>query len=63
MGKEEDLINAIAERAEGAEGKKQLYCAEAFKIAREMGVEISEVGRICNREKIRIRNCQLGCFK
>ena len=63
MGKEEDLINAIAERAEEADGKKQLSCAEAFKIARELGVGVSEVGRICNREKIRIRNCQLGCFK
>jgi hypothetical protein len=63
MGKEEDLINAIVERSEEAEGKKQLSCAEAFKIARELGVEIREVGCICNREKIRIRNCQLGCFK
>jgi len=63
MGKEEDLINAIVERAEEADGKKQLSCAEAFEIARELGVKIREVGRICNREKIRIRNCQLGCFK
>jgi len=63
MGKEEDLLKAIAERAEEVDGKKQLSCAEAFEAARELGVGIREVGRICNREKIRIRNCQLGCFK
>jgi len=63
MGKEEDLIKATAERAEEVDGKKQLSCSEAFEIARGLGVEVREVGRICNREKIRIRNCQLGCFK
>ncbi len=62
MGKE-DLINAVFERAEEGDGKKQLSCAEAFKIARELGVEVIEIGRVCNRQKIRIRNCQLGCFK
>lgn len=63
MGKEEDLIKAVVERAKEADGKKQLSCAEALELAREFGVGIIEVGRICNREKIRIRNCQLGCFK
>ena len=63
MGKEEDLINAVVERAEESGGKKQLSCAEAFELAQEFGAEIIEIGRICNRQKIRIRNCQLGCFK
>ena len=63
MGKEEDLINAVVERAEEVDGKKQMFCAEAFELAQEFGAEIIEVGRICNRQKIRIRNCQLGCFK
>jgi len=62
MGKEEDLINAVLERAQEIDGRKKLACAKAFELAQEFKVEVIEIGRICNRNNIRIRKCQLGCF-
>ncbi len=62
MGKAEKLINAVLERAQEIDGRKKLACAEAFELAQEFGVEVIEIGRICNQHNIRIRKCQLGCF-
>ena len=62
MSKEEELIKAVLERAEEIDGRKKLACAEAFELAQEFGVEVIEIGRICNQHNIRIRKCQLGCF-
>jgi len=65
MSKEEELIKAVLESTSGGqeiEGKKRLACAKAFELAQEFGVEVIEIGRICNRQKIRICKCQLGCF-
>ncbi|MHC4061473.1 MAG: hypothetical protein ACYSUC_11725 [Planctomycetota bacterium] len=57
------LVDAVVETAQGPDDKKELSCVEAFDIAERFGVEKLEVGRICNAYKIRIRKCQLGCFK
>ena len=62
MGKEEDLIKAVIERAQEMDGKKKLACAEAFELAQEFETKIIEIGRICNQNNIRICKCQLGCF-
>jgi len=40
----------------------KLPCAAAFQIAREFNVPIREIGETCNRLKIKVRSCQLGCF-
>jgi hypothetical protein len=40
----------------------KIPCVMAFKIARECNCAIAEVGRLCNDLKIKIINCQLGCF-
>ena len=63
MCKKEDLINAVLERAQEIDGRKKLACAEAFELAQEFGVEVAEIGRICNQQNIRICKCQLGCFQ
>ena len=65
MSKEEDLINAVLESASGGQeidDRKKLACAEAFELAQEFEVEVIEIGRICNRNNIRVCKCQLGCF-
>ena len=41
----------------------KLYCAQALKIAAEIGVPPAIVGGAANRLKIKIAGCQLGCFK
>ncbi|MGD0997457.1 MAG: hypothetical protein ABR941_03950 [Thermoleophilia bacterium] len=53
------LVSVLKTRA-GAE--KRLPCAEAFKVARDVGVPVAEVGRTCNELGIKIVHCQLGCF-
>ena len=62
MADKKKLINAVLERANESDGRKQLKCAEAFEIAQEFEADIIEIGRICNRHNIRIYKCQLGCF-
>ncbi len=63
MSKQEDLVNAVIARAQESEPKKKLACAQAFKLAEEFDAAVIEIGRICNRNNIRICKCQLGCFK
>jgi hypothetical protein len=62
MTDKEKLTDAVLEQVRQEGGEKRLTCAEAFELARKLDVEIFEIGRICNREKIKIRKCQLGCF-
>jgi len=62
MKSQEELTQAVVERSREMEGRRTLTCAEAFRLAAELGVELVQIGRICNEQKIRLRSCQLGCF-
>jgi hypothetical protein len=53
------LEEAILERSKGG----KLPCALCFKIAEDFGISKREMGRILNEMKIKISQCQLGCFK
>jgi len=63
MDNRQKLIEAVLEKAREPDGKKKLSCAKAFELARQYDAKINEIGRICNRQNVRICNCQLGCFK
>lgn len=54
----EEQKQAIRDAA--VDGK--LPCAKAFKLSAELDLSLREIGRFCNEEGIRIKNCQLGCF-
>ena len=41
----------------------KLSCAMCFKIAKDQGISANKMGRILNEMKIKISQCQLGCFK
>ncbi len=56
---EKDLGKMIKEAA--IEGK--LPCALAFKLSKEHGVSLADIGEAANRENIKISHCQLGCFR
>jgi len=58
-----ELVAAVLERASEADGRRKLTCKRAFEIARELGIEIGDVGRTCNEQGVRICQCQLGCFR
>ena len=40
----------------------KLPCADARKIAEDLGVPYSEVGAAADELGVKIKNCQLGCF-
>jgi biotin operon repressor len=37
-------------------------CATAFELAEELGISRAELGQLLNELKIKIIQCQLGCF-
>jgi hypothetical protein len=40
-----------------------ITCPQAFDIAEKAKVSRSAVGEYCTKNRIKIRSCQLGCFK
>jgi hypothetical protein len=56
--KEEEIIAKLKDAAK--DGK--IPCAMAFKVAKECSVSTKEIGTLLNQLKIKIANCQLGCF-
>ena len=40
----------------------KLPCAMCFKITEDFGISKKEMGKILNGMKIKISQCQLGCF-
>lgn len=47
-------------RAAAPEGK--IACAAAFRLAEELGLSRKQLGEMLNELKIKIIQCQLGCF-
>ncbi len=41
---------------------KELSCAKAFEISEKYGISKSDIAKYCNKQNIKIRACQLGCF-
>ena len=41
----------------------KLPCPLCFKIAEDFGISRKEMGKILNEMKIKISQCQLGCFE
>ena len=56
--KEEEISVKIQEAAKNG----KIACAQAMKIAAENNISNKEMGEILNRLKIKIAQCQLGCF-
>lgn len=54
----EALIEAIRQ----ASTQGQLPCKKARELAEGCGVSLSEIGRVANKLKIKIVECELGCF-
>jgi hypothetical protein len=53
------IEKTILEKAKGS----KIPCAVCFKIAEDFGVSKKEMGEILNEMKIKISQCQLGCFE
>ncbi len=55
---DEKVLQAVKEAA--PEGR--LTCAKAHEIAKNLNVPLLTVGQAADELKIKIKNCQLGCF-
>ncbi|MDD1676244.1 MAG: hypothetical protein LUQ40_00745 [Methanomicrobiales archaeon] len=40
-----------------------IACEEAYKISERTGIPKADIGTYCTKHRIKIRHCQLGCFK
>lgn len=60
MGK--SLKEALLIKAEKKGEKTYLSCYAAFQLAKEYDVKPADIGKLCNTENIKFKNCQLGCF-
>ena len=56
---DDELRAAIREAA--TDGRAP--CRALLAIAERLGVKPAEVGHACNEMNVRIRGCQLGCFR
>lgn len=57
-----EVIEYIENRCKKEAGRTYLTCAAAFEIAEELNIKVSEVGKLCNDNHIKIQHCQIGCF-
>ena len=53
----------IKKALQEAEITEMITCPQAFAIAEKAKVSRSAVGEYCTKNRIKIRSCQLGCFK
>ena len=63
MAQKDELTRALLEACRHEDGRATLACADAFKLAKRLGVTLRRIGRVCDQENIKICTCQLGCFE
>ena len=52
----------IKERIRAAAPEGKIACPAAFRLATELGLSRKDLGELLNELKIKITQCQLGCF-
>jgi LAO/AO transport system kinase len=58
MSKKELIKNRIKEKV----SDQKISCHALRKLAEELGISYKEAGQAANDLKIKIKNCDLGCF-
>jgi hypothetical protein len=59
MTDRQTVEKAIREKAKGG----KIPCARCMNIAEELRISRKEMGQILNEMKIKVSQCQLGCFE
>ena len=54
-----EILDAIGKRARNG----KISCKVCFRLAEEFEVTPRTIGDGCNKAKVKIVGCQLGCFK
>lgn len=52
----------IKAKVKDAAPESKIGCAAAFRLAEELGLSRRDMGELLNQLKIKIIQCQLGCF-
>lgn len=52
----------VKARIKTAAPDSKIACAAAFRLAEELGLSRKDLGELLNELKIKIIQCQLGCF-
>lgn len=52
----------VIDAVRAAAVNNRLTCERAHNLARELNVSLREIGAVCNELKIKVSDCQLGCF-
>lgn len=52
----------VKARIKAAAPEGRIACAAAFRLAEELGLSRKNLGELLNELKIKIIQCQLGCF-
>ncbi len=59
MADREAMEKMIRDEAKGG----KIPCAHCMKIAEDLGISRKGMGKILNEMKIKVSQCQLGCFE
>ncbi len=59
---DQEILQELLSLVKTKDEKKMIACADAFKLAKQYNVTNAVIGRMCNKEDIKIYQCQLGCF-
>jgi hypothetical protein len=59
VGKDEEIRRAVR----GAAADGQAACKTLLAVANRLGVPPRRVGQACNEVGVKVRACQLGCFR
>lgn len=54
--------NQIIEKLHELTSNGKVSCTDARKLAEELKVHPSEIGKLCDELNIKIMGCELGCF-
>lgn len=52
----------ILEAVRNAAPEGEISCVDAHSLAEQLGVEIDMIGKALDKLKIKISDCELGCF-
>ena len=56
------LSDELVSKAISKDNKLYLSCSMAFSLSEKYQISRADVGKLCDELKIKITNCQLGCF-
>jgi hypothetical protein len=57
------MVDKVEEALQKEGIEKEITCERAFALAEKYHIPKIEISRYCNQHKIKIRSCQLGCFR